>query len=43
MKEVQVPIERWRVHYNRIRPYCSLGYGPPAPESIVPATTELSI
>jgi hypothetical protein len=25
--------ERWRVHYNTIRPHSSLGYRPPAPEA----------
>ena len=32
--EAKVLIERWRVHYNRIRPHSSLGYRPPAPEAI---------
>ena len=31
MKEVQVLAERWRVHYNTVRPHSSLGYRPPAP------------
>ena len=26
LKEVQVLAERWRVHYNTIRPHSSLGY-----------------
>ena len=26
-------IERWRVHYNTIRPHRSLGLRPPAPEA----------
>ena len=25
--------ERWRVHYNTVRPHSSLGYKPPAPET----------
>ena len=29
-------IEQWRRHYNAIRPYSSLGYHPPAPETILP-------
>ena len=33
LKEAQVIIERWRVHYNTIRPHTSLGYRPPAPEA----------
>jgi hypothetical protein len=28
-----VLIERWRRHYNAIRPHSSLGYRPPAPET----------
>ena len=31
MKEVHVLAERWRVHYNTVRPHSSLGYRPPAP------------
>jgi transposase InsO family protein len=31
MKEIKVLAERWRVHYNTIRPHSSLGYRPPAP------------
>ena len=30
MKEVQVLAERWRIHYNTIRPHSSLGYRSPA-------------
>ena len=33
LKEVQILAERWRVHYNTIRPHSSLGYRPPAPEA----------
>jgi putative transposase len=36
LKEAQVVIEEWRRHYNSIRPHSSLGYRPPAPETIVP-------
>ena len=32
--EAKVLIERWREHYNRIRPHSALGYLPPAPEAI---------
>ena len=35
LREAQVLIEAWRRHYNAIRPHSSLGYRPPAPESIV--------
>ena len=33
LKEARVLIERWRQHYNRVRPHSSLGYRPPAPEA----------
>ena len=36
LREAQILIERWRRHYNAIRPHSALGYRPPAPESIVP-------
>ena len=29
-------IERWRQHYNTIRPHSALGYRPPAPEAWQP-------
>ncbi|HCK40298.1 MAG TPA: hypothetical protein DHW22_01555, partial [Planctomycetaceae bacterium] len=28
--------ERWRRHYNSVRPHSCLGYRPPAPESNQP-------
>ena len=31
----RVPIERWRREYNTVRPHSSLGYRPPAPETIL--------
>jgi putative transposase len=31
LKEAQILTERWRVHYNTVRPHSSLGYRPPAP------------
>ena len=33
LKEAKVLIERWRKHYNQVRPHSSLGYRPPAPET----------
>lgn len=42
--EAKVLVERWRRHYNTIRPHSSLGYRPPAPEafaSFVPASATL--
>lgn len=35
MKEAKVLIERWRTHYNTVRPHSSLGYRPPAPEAVM--------
>jgi putative transposase len=40
--EAQVLIERWRRHYNAIRPHSSLGYRPPAPETILPPASDLT-
>jgi len=37
LQEAQVLIERWRRHYNTVRPHSSLGYRPPAPAAILPA------
>lgn len=34
--EAKVLIERWRRHYNTVRPHSSLGHRPPAPEAIHP-------
>ncbi len=36
LREAQILIERWRVHYNTVRPHSALGYRPPAPATIVP-------
>ena len=36
MTEAKVLIEQWRRHYNTIRPHSSLGYRPPAPQTIAP-------
>jgi putative transposase len=46
LKEAEVLIERWRQHYNTVRPHRSLGYQPPDPETIllgsaVPANARL--
>ena len=40
LKEAQVLIERWRRHYNTIRPHSSLGYRPPAPETVIPGSPD---
>ena len=34
LREAQVLIEGWRHHYNTVRPHSSLGWKPPAPETI---------
>jgi len=36
LREAQILIERWRRHYNTVRPHSALGYRPPAPKSIMP-------
>lgn len=36
LAEAKVLIEQWRLHYNTQRPHSSLGYRPPAPETILP-------
>lgn len=38
LQEAQVLIERWRRHYNTVRPHSSLSYRPPAPNAILPVT-----
>ena len=43
LKEVQVLAEKWRVHYNTVRPHSSLGYRPPAPVAILPAAPVANI
>lgn len=37
LKEAQVVIENWRIHYNTIRPHSSLGYRPPAQQTMMSA------
>ena len=41
LHEAKVLIEHWRRHYNAIRPHSSLGYRPPAPETILPPASAL--
>jgi len=36
LQEAKVLIERWRQHYNTVRPHSSLGYRPPAPVTFLP-------
>ena len=40
IKELRVLAERWRVHYNTVRPHSSLGYKPPAPEAWLASTSK---
>jgi hypothetical protein len=37
--EAKVLIERWRQHYNQLRPHSALGYQPPAPAVIAVMVT----
>ena len=41
LKEAQIIIEEWRIHYNTKRPHSALGYRPPAPEAIIPMDPRL--
>jgi len=36
LREAEILIGRWRQHYNTLQPHSSLGYLPPAPETILP-------
>jgi hypothetical protein len=36
LKEAQIITEGWRQEYNTFRPHSSLGYRPPAPETVLP-------
>jgi transposase InsO family protein len=36
LHEAKVLIERWRRHYNTVRPHSALGYRPPAPQTVLP-------
>ena len=42
LKEVQILIEMWRREYNTIRPHSSLGYRPPAPETVLPTVPKVA-
>ncbi|WP_413585766.1 IS3 family transposase [Bdellovibrio sp. HCB274] len=41
LKEAKILIERWRKHYNTVRPHSSLKYRPPAPETFSPAPIKI--
>jgi transposase InsO family protein len=34
LQEARIIIEKWRYHYNHVRPHSALGYRPPRPEAI---------
>jgi transposase InsO family protein len=36
LRGAQILIEKWRCHYNTVRPHSALGYRPAAPESLMP-------
>ena len=42
-REAQVLIERWRWHYNHVRPHSALGYRPPAPEAVLAGAGSASL
>jgi len=33
LREAQMLIEQWRIHFNTVRPHSALRYRPPAPET----------
>ena len=35
LKEAQILIEQWRIHYNTVRPHSSLGYRSPVPQTVM--------
>ena len=43
LREAQLLIEEWRRHTNRVRPHSSLGYRPPAPETVPMARSQSSL
>ncbi len=38
LREAKALIEDWRIHSNTYRPHSSLGYKPPAPVIVLPAS-----
>ena len=41
LTEARILIEWWRKEYNQVRPHSSLGYRPPAPQTILPTMLKL--
>ena len=35
LKEAQILIEQWRLHYNTVRPHSSLGYRSLVPQTVI--------
>ena len=46
LAEARIVVESWRQHYNTLRPHSSLGYKPPAPDTVLwpgaPATSAVA-
>ncbi len=40
LKVAAILIERWRIHYDIVKPHSSLGYQPPALQPILPRSAE---
>ncbi|MHA2284198.1 MAG: integrase core domain-containing protein [Promethearchaeota archaeon] len=36
MLEARYLLEKWRDHYNKVRPHSSLNFAPPVPEALLP-------
>lgn len=43
LAEARHLIEAWRQHFNQVRPHTSLGYRPPAPGTILPLQSSISL
>jgi transposase InsO family protein len=43
LAEARYLIERWRRHYNQVRPHSSLDYRAPAPEAVLPVHPSSSL
>ncbi len=43
LREAEVLIESWRRHFKTVRPHSSLGYIPPAPETVLPRSGTVAL